>query len=88
VRKEIFIIASIGLLCGCMGCAGVTPRYDTNGNIVGADAYGFLRDVTIYQKKADGSEIKFETKSTSADVMKAGNEILGTMVNGASKMMP
>lgn len=67
-------------------CASATPRYDTNGNIVGVDGYGFLRDLEVKQVKPDGSSIEIKSKSTSADIMKAGNEILGTVTATAGKV--
>jgi hypothetical protein len=70
------------------GCAAAKPEFDSAGSIIGISGYGFLRDLEVEQVKADGSRLTIKSKSTSADIMKAGNEILGTMVNGASKAMP
>lgn len=79
------IILAIYLLAGC---ASATPRYDSAGNITGVDGYGFLRNLEIEQIKPDGSKLSIKSTSTSADVMKAGNELLGTVVNAAAKVSP
>lgn len=70
------------------GCASATPYYDTNGNVIGISGYGFLRNLEIEQVKSDGSKISIKSTSTSADVLRAGNEIIGTMIDGAGKAIP
>ena len=85
------VIGLAGFLATVMlvsGCASATPQYDTQGNIVSITGYGFLRDLEVEQKKPDGSYVKISTRSTSGDVIKATNEVLGTLVDGAGKAMP
>jgi len=82
------LVASLALVFVCSGCASATPNYDSNGNITSISGYGFLRDLEFEQRKADGSYIKITSKSTSADIMKAGNELLGTVTATAAKVAP
>ena len=91
LEEGLIIVAFIVLIvlaCFCGGCAGATPQYDSQGNIIGVTGYGFLRDLEIEQVKPDGSKFSLKSKSTSADVLRAGNEVLGTVVNAASKATP
>lgn len=85
----LILLAAMALLVFSeCGCASATPQYDSAGNIVGVTGYGFLRDLEIKQVKADGSSFELKSKSTSADIMKVGNEMLGTITATASKPMP
>ena len=84
----ILLAVILGLLICSTGCASATPRYDSAGNLAGIDGYGFLRDLEVKQVRADGSSFEIKSKSTSADIMKAGNELLGTVTATASKAMP
>ena len=72
----------------CSGCAGARPEYDSNGNIIGVTGYGFLRDLEIEQVKPDGSKFSLKSKSTSADIMRSANEVLGTITATAAKVSP
>ena len=89
ITEVCVFLAIIGLcilMVFVMGCASATPRYDSAGNLIGVDGYGFLRDLEVEQVKPDGSKMSIKSKSTSADIMKAGNEILGTMTATAGKV--
>ena len=91
-KEALYFVVLMALLIAFVllisGCASATPRYDTQGNIIGIDGYGFFRDLEVSQVKADGSSLTIKSKSTSADIMKAGNEILGTMAGIAEKAKP
>ena len=84
----ILLLIAIAVSVLCSGCASATPQYDTQGNIIGITGYGFLRDLEVSQTKPDGSSLTIKSKSTSADIMKAGNEILGTVTATAAKIAP
>lgn len=84
IRLFLLVLAAI-VVAALTGCASASPQFDTQGNVVGGTAYGFFRDMEIEQIKADGSRIKISSKSTTADIMNAGNQILGTMAGIADK---
>lgn len=71
-----------------MGCANITPQYDTNGNIIGASSYGFLRTIHIEQTKPDGSKLVLETQSNTGEVLGGVNSLIGTGVGAARDLMP
>ena len=91
-QKEAFgfiiVVALVVLVLMCAGCATAKPEFDSQGNVVGVTSYGFMRDVKLEQVKPDGSRFTLETKSTSADIMRAGNELIGTAAGIAEKVKP
>jgi hypothetical protein len=89
ICEALIFLVILGLMVAVFmtsGCAGAFPQYDMNGNIIGVTGYGFLRDLEIEQVKPDGSRFSLKSKSTTGDLMRAGNEIVGTAVNAAAKV--
>jgi hypothetical protein len=82
------IICFLLLLLTCNGCANIRPEYDSNGNIIGASSYGFLRTIRVEQHKADGTQLILETKSNTGDVLSGVNQILGTGLGAVRDLMP
>ena len=91
-KEAVYFLLAIAALVAFVlitsGCASATPQYDSNGNIISISGYGFLGDLEFEQRKPEGSGIKISSKSTSADIMKAGNELLGTVTATAAKIAP
>ena len=88
MSSKILIFAAVMAICIC-GCATAVV-YDADGKPVkSVTSYGAFRDIThtIETVKPDGTIIRdsLSSKSTTSDIMKAGNEIMGTIVNAASK---
>lgn len=85
--KKIIVVCFILSLCSC---AHVTV-YDADGKPVkSVGGYGAFRDITHTTiKHPDGTtEETISTRSTTSDVMRATNEILGTVTATGAKLMP
>ena len=82
----LLLIVIYGIVCG--GCANITPKYDADGNIIGASSYGFLRTIKIHQKRPDGSEILLETQSNTGEVLGGANSLVGTGVGAVRDLTP
>lgn len=87
----LFVIAVVTVFClFVMGCATAEIR-DKDGNLIKSiTGKGMFRDIdhsiTTYP---DGTVTEtLSTKSTTSDIMKAGNEIIGTASGIAAKVMP
>ena len=85
------IIAVVTVFClfSMTGCASVSPTFDDKGKVIGGSSFGFFRDMELDQTiKPDGSSrMIIKSKSNTSDVMRAGNEILGTAAGIAGQAM-
>jgi len=86
----LLLMCATALALLITSCASVSPTFDDKGKVIGGSSYGFFRDMKLDQTvNSDGSSrMVIETKSTTSDIMKAGNEIIGTASGIASKLAP
>lgn len=85
ILSFLVLFAVLWKICGC---ARIEPRYNEQGEVIGVESVGFLRNVSVEQRKSDGSYIKMETKSTTSETLGAVNEIIGTTTGTAKEVLP
>ena len=97
IATILAIVAAIAAMAMCCGCASFeTWELDrTTGQMVlvaKGNTNGILRDYTVRRRydPATGRLVEEETtsRSTTSDILKGMNEIGGTLVNAAEKVMP
>ena len=91
MKYLLILIAVVTVFClFSMGCASVNPTFDDKGKVIGGSSFGFFRDMELDQTiKPDGSSrMIIKSKSNTSDVMRAGNEILGTAAGIAGQAIP
>jgi len=99
-NSNIIMISVLLVLLACQGCASYNVNRDSQGKILSVDTVGFLRTIRVSEEKEkvydktgkiilkEKSKLFVETSSNSADVMQAGNEMLGTAVGVARDLIP
>lgn len=87
----LLVMAGVGA-----GCASITPIYGRDGNIQRIESAKFLADLR-YKRRVkyadDGKtiieeEVEYATETNADKIIAAGNSLLGTLIDGAGKVMP
>lgn len=86
--KIFYLILSLSLLLLAQGCASAQIMDGDGVILYQIETRGFARNAEFDIVKPDGTRIHVKTESTTANVLQAGNEILGTVVNAAEKAKP
>lgn len=88
-RLILACLVSFTAICGC----ATATTYDADGKpLKSVTSYGAFRDIvhTVETIKPDGTAVRetLSSKSTTSDLMRASNEILGTVSGVAAKVAP
>ena len=82
----IFAIMALWLAIVLSGCA-TSKLYDADGRILySVESHGFFRDGEAEITKPDGTRIRISSKSTTSEIMRAGNELIGTAAGIAGQL--
>lgn len=85
------MLAAVFLAMGLSGCASYSVDRETGEG----HSWGFLRSISVTETRTYGPDgkvtaetVTISTASNTGDVLMGANEVLGTMIDGASKVKP
>jgi hypothetical protein len=96
IGTMLAIVVAIVIMAMCSGCANIHPKFGDNQMLTDLETSKFLADARYKERikfGPDGKTIieierEYETSTNADKIMGAATELFGTLVNGASKVMP